>query len=91
MSPARTVYVRVHDVARAVVIVSEEKGLRTTGNPPGTTTEETATAMREKTSILASTSVVKNDGNDKSADQKSDSARFNASGLRGTLVGKNEK
>lgn len=54
MSPAVTVYVRVHDWARAVVVVRMEK-LKTTGNPPGTNTEEKATAMREKTSILAST------------------------------------
>jgi hypothetical protein len=54
MSPDLTVYERVHDWARAAAIVKRE-GLRTTGNPPGTNTEETATAMMEKTSIFAST------------------------------------
>lgn len=53
ISPALTVYVRVHDWARAVVIGKEAR-FKSTGNLPGTNTEEKATATREKTSILAS-------------------------------------
>lgn len=82
ISPSRTVYVRVHDVARAVVIVSEEKNSR----EPGTyqvQTPKRRPPRRGKKRAFSQVQGCKERRNDKSVIKRVTVLAFNRSGVRG--------